>query len=134
MLFDESQHFTQPRKVTLNNYPADLKLGFDKERWIALCEKINAKDNNPPYRDEQRAWYDTLRDFLPSIRQLPPTIRLYSKNFRWCDLSPEVESDIKKFKILLEGRKPQWRIKVKEDTDPSLARIVIAGEWIESYT
>jgi hypothetical protein len=31
-----------------------------------LCEEINAKDNYPPYRDEQRAWYDTLRDFLAS--------------------------------------------------------------------
>lgn len=59
--FDESQHFTPPRKITLENYPDELKLGFDRGKWIKLCEKINAKDNDPPYRDEQRAWYDTLR-------------------------------------------------------------------------
>lgn len=127
--FDESQHFTQPRKLTLNNYPAKLKLGYDNEKWISLCEKINANDNDPPYRDEQRAWYDTLRDFLPSIKQLHPTIRLYSRGFRWCDLNPEVDSDINKFKTLLKSRKTQSMIEIKEDPNPSLARIIIAGEW-----
>jgi len=67
---DESQHFTLPRKITLEEYPTNLELRFSKERWIRLCEKIDAKDNDPPYRDEQRAWYDTLRDFLPAIYNL----------------------------------------------------------------
>ncbi len=126
--FDESQHFTACRKESLLKYPNTLEIGFNPNKWIELCEKIDAKDNDPPYRDEQRAWYDTLRDFLPTIKQLLPTIRLFSKDFLWCNLNPEVQSDIKKFKALLEGRKPQWLI-VKEDPNPSLARIVIAGEW-----
>jgi hypothetical protein len=127
--FDESQHFTDCRKESLLKYPDTLEIGFNANKWIELCEKIDAKDNDPPYRDEQRAWYDILRDFLPTIKQLLPTIRLFSKDFRWCNLNPEVQSDIKKFKALLGGRKPQWLIEVKEDPNPSLARIVIAGEW-----
>ncbi|MEM4713768.1 MAG: hypothetical protein QXQ61_04375, partial [Candidatus Bathyarchaeia archaeon] len=53
--FDESQHFTLPRKIALEKYPDELELGFNRAKWIALCEKINARDNDPPYRDEQRA-------------------------------------------------------------------------------
>jgi hypothetical protein len=40
-----------------------------------------------------------------------------------------VQSDIKKFTVILEGKKPQAQIIVNEDLNPSLARIVIAGEW-----
>lgn len=104
--FDESQHFTACRKESLLKYPDTLEVGFDTGRWIELCEKIDAKDNDPPYRDEQRAWYDTLRDFIPTIKQINPTIRLFSKDFPWCNLNPEVQYDIKKFKALLEGSKP----------------------------
>jgi hypothetical protein len=50
---DESQHFTEARKIALENYSKSIKLGFDKEKWIKICEKINARDNDPPYRDEQ---------------------------------------------------------------------------------
>jgi hypothetical protein len=55
-------------------------LGFDKRKWIELCDQINAHDNYPLFRDEQRAWYDTLRDFLPTIKPLLPTVRLYKKS------------------------------------------------------
>jgi hypothetical protein len=100
--FDESQHFTPLRKLALEKYPEELKIGFNKEKWINLCESINAKDNDPIYRDEQRAWYDTLRDFAPSILNLNPTIRLYSKGHIWCDLDANKEEDLEKFeKILL---------------------------------
>jgi hypothetical protein len=56
--FDESQHFTLLRKTALEHYPEELILGFERKRCVGLCERINAKDNDPPYRDEQRAWYD----------------------------------------------------------------------------
>jgi len=127
--FDESQHFTLPRKIALEHYPKELELGFDRKRWIELCERTDAKNNDPPYRDEQRAWYDTLRDFLPAIKGLKPTVRLFSKDFRWCNLNPEVLSDIKKFKMLLGGKKPKYEIEFKEEPNPFLARIVIAGDW-----
>ena len=103
--FDESQHFTLPRKISLQNYPQDLKLGFSFTKWIVLCEKINAKDNDPPFRDEQRAWYDTLRDFLPEIKGLKSTIRLYSKEMQWCSLNLENPEDIAKFRKLIENRR-----------------------------
>jgi len=61
---DESQHFTACRAVSLRNYPETLPLGFDREEWLALCESTNAKDNDPLWRDETRAWYDTLRDLF----------------------------------------------------------------------
>lgn len=127
--FDESQHFTSCRKEALLKYPDSLRIGFDLNKWIDLCNKISSKDNNPPFRDEQRAWYDTLRDFLPTIKQLQPTIRLYSKDCHWCSLNPENESDVHKFSMFLNDRKSSTEIEIIEDPHPTLARIVIAGNW-----
>lgn len=53
--FDESQHFTKCRELALEEYPRELSLGYDRQLWIRRCRRICAKDNNPPYRDEQRA-------------------------------------------------------------------------------
>lgn len=99
--FDESQHFTLPRKMTLKLYPENIELGFDRKRWIMLCERIDAKDNDPPYRDEQRAWYDTLRDFLPVIKGLKATVRLFAGDFMWCGLESYKTQDVEKFKSLI---------------------------------
>jgi hypothetical protein len=49
--FDERQHFTPLRTVSLRNYPQGAQVGFDLQRWIGLSEKIRAGDNDPPYRD-----------------------------------------------------------------------------------
>jgi len=109
--FDESQHFTLPRKIVLKHYPDKLELGFDKKRWKALCERINSKDNNPPFRDEQRAWYDTLRDFLPEIKGFKPTVRLYSKEMQWCSLdteNPQHEAKFRKFVGNIQARSKGW--------------------------
>jgi len=101
--FDESQHFTLPRRISLELYPHELELGFNRGKWIALCERINARDKDKakPYRDEQRAWYDTLRDFLPAIKGLKPTVRLFAGDFEWCTLNPDDTSDIERFRRLL---------------------------------
>ncbi|MCJ7631013.1 hypothetical protein MUP77_01235 [Candidatus Bathyarchaeota archaeon] len=99
--FDESQHFTLPRKVALEHYPEELVLGFDRKRWIDLCVRIDSRDSAPPYRDEQRAWYDTVRDFLPEIKGLNPTTRIFAKDFEWCSLDPSNPLDVEKFKSLL---------------------------------
>jgi len=127
--FDESQHFTIPRKKTLEKYPENISLGFDKEKWSSICHGIMAKDNNPPYRDEQRAWYDTLRDFLPENEGLEPTKRLYSKDFVWCSLNPDNPADIEKFKDILKGGTRDWDINVSEDSNPTFARVIIARQW-----
>ena len=108
--FDESQHFTLPRKITLEEYPTNLELGFSKEKWIRLCNEINAKDNYPPHRDEQRAWYDTLRDFLPKILGMQPTVRLFAKDFIWCSLNPDNQEDVDTFRKIIEHNKEQLRV------------------------
>lgn len=67
--FDESQHFTYPRYLSLANYPKDLEIGYNRERWMTLALKFDCHDNDPPHRDEQRAWYDTLRLIREQKRQ-----------------------------------------------------------------
>ena len=60
--YDERQHFSIPRKISLENYPSDIKLFYNKDEWINRCEEIHAQDNDPIYRDEQRAYRDSIRD------------------------------------------------------------------------
>jgi hypothetical protein len=127
--FDESQHFTLPRRIALGTYPDELELGFNRGKWIALCEKINARDNDPPFRDEQRAWYDTLRDFLPVVKGLKPTVRLFAGDSVWCSLNPDDASDVVIFKNFLRKASESWEIEVREEPNPFLSRIIIAGEW-----
>lgn len=64
--YDENQHFSAARKISLENYPNSVRLNFSKEEWISACERINAKDNNPIDRDEKRAFYDAVRDIEAS--------------------------------------------------------------------
>ena len=104
--FDESQHFSHPRKLALSVYPHEQPLGFSAEHWIRLCERHNAKDNHPPYRDEQRAWYDTLRDLVPSLERSQPTVRLYARDLTWCSLDPDNSDDRQRFSALLHQRRP----------------------------
>jgi predicted amidohydrolase len=101
--FDESQHFTRAREIALSNYPENLPLGYNKEKWIRLCKRLNRKDNDPPYRDEQRAWYDTLRDFA-FIKLGIPTVRLFARDEIWCDLDEENDNDITWFKNTIENK------------------------------
>ena len=118
--FDESQHFTSPRKLALSAYPGNQPLGFSRERWIALCAQHNAKDDDPPYRDEQRAWYDTLRDFVPSLKGFGPTVRLYARDFAWCSLDANSSDDRQRFSaIALQDAAPAIRTTV--DTSTSVA-------------
>lgn len=62
--YDERQHFTIQRAKALELYPSDLKFGFDRSDWITACNSIRATDPVPLHRDEQRAFYDSLRDIL----------------------------------------------------------------------
>jgi hypothetical protein len=62
--YDERQHFTVQRATALELYPPDIRLGFDRQEWIDTCQNIRATDPLPPHRDEQRAFYDSLRDIL----------------------------------------------------------------------
>ncbi len=81
--FDERQHFTPLRAVSLCNYSPRLLLGFDSKRWMELSEKIRAGDNSPAYRDEQRAFYDSIRDILVSEVGLLPVVRIFEEDVEW---------------------------------------------------
>ena len=111
--FDESQHFTSPRKLALAVYEDVIPLGFSARRWMELCEHHDARDNHPPYRDEQRVWYDTLRDLVPSIRDLQPTVRLYASDRVWCSLDADRSEDRKRFLELMREERP-WSNGVTE--------------------
>ena len=93
--FDESQHFTTPRALTLSNYTNNINIGFDKDEWNARCEELNRHDNDPPQRDETRAWYDALRDILPVRFGMNSAIRVYSKHMIWCEETQMLRSFIK---------------------------------------
>lgn len=104
--FDESQHFSQPRLITLANYPENFPVGFSRPRWQELCRSINAKDDMPVDRDERRAWYDTLRDLVPVNYGFTPTVRLYAEAYEWCALTVS-EPDLATFRGLLDNRLPE---------------------------
>jgi len=84
--FDESQHFSRARQITLEFYPKTLPLGFSPLRWQDLCREIDARDDKPIDRDERRAWYDALRDLVPMVYGFQPTVRLYAGDCEWCAL------------------------------------------------
>lgn len=120
---DESQHFSSARRTTLSHYPRSLKIGFEKSKWTRLCDEIDARDNDPLYREEQRAWYDTLRDFLPVFKGLHPTVRLFLKDFKWCELNPKKPGHIEIFKKQLS------LYPTTEKKTPSIARIILVEDW-----
>ena len=80
--YDERQHFTIPRAIALSNYPDGLRLGFDKSTWISACETTKATDSHPKYHDEQRAFYDSLRDIL-AARNGITVIRIKNGDYDW---------------------------------------------------
>jgi hypothetical protein len=102
--FDESQHFTASRKLSLSLYPEEGVYGFERSRWMELCDEINAHDNDPPFRDEQRAWYDTLRDLIPQILNMSPTVRLHAAECQWCAMNPADPNDLTKFRQIIVKR------------------------------
>ena len=63
--YDERQHFSKARKISLLSYP-DISVYFDRQLWIKACNDINAKHRQPVNRDETRAYYDSIRDIEAS--------------------------------------------------------------------
>jgi hypothetical protein len=104
--FDESQHFSPVRLASLSLYPPDFKAGFPISRWKELCRVIDACDDEPPDRDERRAWYDSLRDFVPTVHGFDPTARLYADEYPWCSLDSRSTKDQQTFSSILKERLP----------------------------
>jgi len=107
--FDESQHFSRARLIALELYPENAKLGFSVQRWRELCREIAAVDDEPFDRDERRAWYDTLRDWLPELHGFRPTARIYAGEHPFCALRAESAADRSLFCRLLASRLPTSR-------------------------
>ena len=91
--YDENQHFTLPRKISLEQYPPNIITYFSKSDWINSCNSIKSKDNNPPHRDEQRAFYDSVRDIEPSKNGYT-LLRIKHNDYDWT--SSEAENYIEK--------------------------------------
>jgi hypothetical protein len=104
--FDESQHFSWARLITLELYPKTMTLGFSLSHWRSLCREINAQDDKPFDRDERRAWYDVLRDFVPIVYGFKPTVRLYAGAYQWCAFDAASAEQRKLFRRLCEIRPP----------------------------
>jgi len=114
--YDERQHFTIPRAVTLRHYPSDLRFGFDKSLWIYTCESIRAVDQSPYDRDETRAFYDSLRDIVATINGFT-VIRIKEKDQDWTspkasgqlteiitEFAPQITYSVEKQAVSLQSR------------------------------
>ncbi len=89
--YDEDQHFTKARELTFNHYPKDVKIRFDKDVWIERCRNLNRHDNDPVYRDEQRAFRDAIRD-IEAFKNGYVLFRVYNGQYDFSN-----EEDITKF-------------------------------------
>lgn len=91
--YDERQHFTVPRAIALQLYPNNVTICFDRAEWIAHCKSIGATDTDPVYRDEQRAFYDSVRDILASANGYR-IARLKHGAIDWqtCDADKEIST------------------------------------------
>jgi hypothetical protein len=46
-----------------------------------------------------------LRDFLPAIKGLKPTVRVFAGDLVWCNLNPDNPSDLKKIESVFKHLK-----------------------------
>jgi hypothetical protein len=85
---DELQHFSSWRLITLDTYPSDAVLGYDRDEYRDKCQRNASRADtfrasklakgfpNPGSRTRQRAYYDSLRDLAAPAMGLPPVIRI----------------------------------------------------------
>ena len=120
--YDENQHFTRARKITLQNYPVNIKTDFSKEKWIDACDIINAKDNNPIDRDEKRAYYDSVRD-IESFKHGYTLIRIKHGDTDW-----EADGAEQHLFNLMPKKDINERV-----NDHKIARLVVTGKQYDKY-
>lgn len=84
---DGPEHFTSFRLVTLDLYPADVPLGFDRRRHASLCralwEDTDRLSGGMPAKGfgfggvgRERAYHDALRDLATPAMGHPPLVRI----------------------------------------------------------
>lgn len=118
--YDERQHFTIPRDISLSHYPAKLHVGFDVKKWQLFCQQTRAIDQSPKYRDEQRAIYDSLRDILAARNEVR-LIRIEHGKLNW-----ESKKGARMLKSIITSSSTKSNIRI--------GRVVMdfgitAGEW-----
>lgn len=121
--YDENQHFSKARQITLENYPLAIKLHFPKECWINACKKINAKDNSPIDRDERRAFYDTVRD-IEAFRHGYKLVRIKHGDIDW-----EADGAEKHLKQIAKVADSQN----ENNTKHKIARLIVTGKQYDKY-
>lgn len=104
---DVRRNYNLDMPAKLDDYKADSIYDFLAIIYKKLQDHrgysnfVKAKKLSPD-RDEQRAWYDSLRDFSALIRNSLPTVRLYSKDTIWCLMNAKNAHDVKKFSEFLD--------------------------------
>lgn len=89
--FDELQHFTKYRALTFKYYSEEIPLAYETEEYVSFCneyhvaalakgpDRFRRRTADFPYKNgraAQRAFFDTFRDWLPSLNGLNPTVRV----------------------------------------------------------
>ncbi|MDI6789187.1 MAG: hypothetical protein QME44_00645 [Thermodesulfobacteriota bacterium] len=82
--YDERQHFSELRAISLDLYLPDMSFSFDIECWKRECRSIKAKDSDKrdPCRDEKRAFYDSIRDIF-AARNGVNLVRIKHGDYDW---------------------------------------------------
>jgi very-short-patch-repair endonuclease len=128
--YDERQHFTQQRAAALKAYPDGISVGFDMPEWIVECHRIKATDPSPSHRDEQRAYYDSVRDILASANGYR-IVRIRSDLFDW--KSDNAEQELRKIVgiagVNSESQNHPIESKVMETSDLTAPEWAITIAW-----
>lgn len=95
--YDENQHFSKAREITLKNYPENIKTFYNTADWIKNCNKLQAIDNNPVDRDERRAFYDCVRD-IESFNNNYRLFRIMHGAYDW-----EAPDALDKLKLIISS-------------------------------
>ena len=118
--YDENQHFSEARKITLESYPENILLNYSKQEWIDACKKIRAKDNNPIDRDEKRAFYDTVRD-IEAFNHCYTLVRIKHGDVDW--EAEGAEKDIKSHFSDLKTKVTKHKV----------ARLIVTGKQCDKH-
>ena len=109
--YDERQHFSEARRLSLLAYKGKVHTDYDIDFWIKACADVHARDNDPSNRDEIRAYYDSTRD-IEAARNGYKLIRIMHDQVDWSAAGAEQE-----LRKLLKGGKRQRPVAVRR-TEP----------------
>ena len=77
-VYDGNGKFTEDRKISLANYPKDLKLGYPRKFWMKKCDEVQDNSTNAL----PNALKDSLVDMV-STKQGYTVIRIMHEEVDW---------------------------------------------------